>query len=278
MMKLTVTLKRLQDEAKAEGDHADREILATIHALEKSAWAAKKAERIQPVDLDDIARVFGIPFALWALRCAEPVAEANLVGRLIAVDMALAAFDAHPEHLVTMERENLSRLARVFDAGVDLDGWRPWVRRACERAKFYLDKDTLDGNIGWNLSEIQVQSLYGGEIIEPEADWSNSGLYAAPLAVSTLTHLLCLADPRYAGAVLIADMAKAAEAQWQKGTRLDFEFCGEIQDLVERHEMLFHPEHKERALDLAWRSWNLHLNGAVPAKRPKPLIPRPDAA
>jgi hypothetical protein len=272
-------MKRLQDEAKAEGIHADRQSLATLAALEKSAWAAKKADRIQPIDLDNLARVYGLPFALWALRCAEPVADANLAGRLIAVDMALAAFDAHPEHLVTMERENVSRLARVFDAGVDLEGWRPWVRRACERAKFYLDRDTLDDLIGWSLSHIQVQALYGGEIIEPEDDWSNSGLSAAPLALSTLTHLLCLADPRYAGAVRIADLAKAAEARWQRGTRLDFEFCGEIQDVVDRHEMLFHPEHKERALDLAWRSWNLHLNGAVvTAKRPKPLIPRTDAA
>lgn len=275
MMHLTVTLQRLRD-AVADSHWVDEAKKAIIDQIEKMGWLAKKPSTKRELPLDKIALTFGLPFALWALRCAEPVADANRAGRLMALDMAFAALDAHPDKRGTAEIEFLTRLRNCVLSNASLEPLRASVFYLNELANIYIKSDRLDDEISWALAEIQVRALHGGDSIDPAGDWSEGGLYGAENAVSDLSWLLVRADPRYANARRIAELAYAMEKRWQDGTRLDFEFSDEIVAEIDALERSLEEAHKERAWGLAWQSWNLHVKGEVtPPAVPVPLVSQP---
>ena len=263
MTKLSVTPKRLREEAE-NGDFCARENLTIIEQIERIAWHAKKPRMDQAIPLEKIASAYGLPFALWALRCAEQEKTADLVGRMVALDMAKAGLDAHPETFATHYRDFLHKIEAYVLGGADLEPFRPRVSEMARLSNTYSSRgwpDSLSNEIEWLLLGLLTRSFFGeADCVDPEGDFSLSGLYCAPIAVDDLAFLLIRATPEFKSAKRVAEMAKNIEHRWQEGTRLEFSFYGdEIEQAIDALDTKLAPAAEELAWSTAKASWEKHL-------------------
>jgi hypothetical protein len=262
MIDLTVTLARLKEEAESEGffPQERRDILVEI---EKAGWAAKKPRAAQGLPLAKIEKVFGLPFALWALRCAEPPEAAQRIGRLVEIDLARAGLDVSPADSHEFARDFVARLEAYVLAGADLEAFRNNVGSLARLEDCHCGKDAgrLEDEVAWVKYGLMLTPFHGGDSVDPDGDFSWGGLYGVDSAVDSLGWLLVRGMPEFAAAKRVADLAEALEKRWQEGTRLDFAFfADEIEPAIAALEKQLTPAAEALAWSIAKASWDWHVN------------------
>lgn len=263
-MKLTTTVALLKSAFADDGNNFSVERSVAIENIERTVcWVEKKSGGNASVPLAHVASMEGVVFALWALRAAEQQADACRIGRLLAIDMATEALALLKEvcpDLAVYER-HLASIRETVLAGGDLQCYRDLVRLLSSIEEGgSSDLDDLESDVRWAFaSSVRYAFSGGGDYIDPEGDWPLGGLWSAYDAFDTLRYLMQFTDPRYITARRIASLAYAAEKRWQRGTRLDFCFTGEIQGVIDDLESELDLYCMNRAVAITAPLWKLHI-------------------
>lgn len=260
-MILTVTAAALRAGAEEEGPHfASRNAGRLLH-VERLAWSEKKPGKNAAVPLrklyDPMLRADSIEFALWALGWCAEEAEANRVGSLISLDLAEMVLRRLTDRAgLGFSPQELSRHAgSLFETLVSrkpIDEFMPWLKTEGGMADGLLGKTDLD----W-ADEVEgtLLRMVAGPFGQcPDSEYparAELSRYAAAQAYEDFRYLLAATDGHYLAARRVADLAYAAEARWQRGTRLDFEFTGDIRELMERLEGDLTRAMRDEAADVA---------------------------